>query len=127
MFAQIARDGDRLERLLLSSRIWHGPTSMDERREYLLFYVHILSSKINNDRCFGLRAKRLGRPGLRARRWLTSAFVCRFQNPDILFLRIKINATVLFSALLGPDNHGQAVKSPVTPRRLRPPPNPRLA
>jgi hypothetical protein len=29
-----------------------GPTPTDERREYLLFYVHILSSKINNDRLF---------------------------------------------------------------------------
>jgi hypothetical protein len=55
MFAQIARDGDRLELLLLSSRFGDGPTAMDERREYLLFYVHILSSKINNDRLFRLR------------------------------------------------------------------------
>jgi hypothetical protein len=69
MFAQIARDGDRLERLLLSWRIWHGPTSMDERREYLLFYVHILSSKINNDRLFrfageATRPARLAGPAL---------------------------------------------------------------
>jgi hypothetical protein len=89
MFAQIARDGDRLERLLLAKSIMIV--------------------------CFGLRAKRLGRPGLRARRWLTSAFVCRFQNPDIFFLRIKIKATVPFSALLGPDNHGQAVKKVPSP------------
>jgi hypothetical protein len=35
-----------------------------------------------------LRAKRLSGRGLQARRWLTTAFVCRFQNRDIFFLRI---------------------------------------
>jgi hypothetical protein len=42
---------------------------MDERREYLLFYVHILSSKINNDRLFrfageATRPARLAGPAL---------------------------------------------------------------
>jgi hypothetical protein len=46
-----------------------GPPSMDERREYLLFYVHILSSKINNDRLFrfageATRPARLAGPAL---------------------------------------------------------------
>jgi hypothetical protein len=52
MFAQIARDGTASNVIFCHREFGAGPTPMDERREYHLLYVHILSSKINNHRLF---------------------------------------------------------------------------